>query len=200
MTDHNRNSLYPGHMPSVQPGDRDFIMPYGATPPHHSTLGSRSNSMLTPPISPIVMRNSVINQTPLPMTPRGSSAHTQPFIPPTSPPSGFPYVNHIQSQDSYLASSRASNYVSPYPPSNYYPHPMFPQGYTSSTYYPRGPDAGDGSGYVYGDAYMQRDDRYYNSCAMSGERPDPITGMNGLPTTGAGYALSNGYNAGGWLT
>ncbi|XP_030848887.1 DNA-binding protein RFX6 [Strongylocentrotus purpuratus] len=185
VIDHNRNTLYPGHMSSLAPGERDYLMPYGTTPHHHS-LGSRTNPMLTPPISPIVMRNSVINQTPLPLAPHAGPSHNQPFMPSTSPQAGFPYVNHIQGQEPYLSSARTQNYMAPYPASNYYHHPtVFPQGYNTSPYYPRPHDSADAGGVAYTDSYSHRDDRYYGNCAMGGERQD---------AAGSAYPYSNSYN------
>lgn len=174
-------------MSSLAPGERDYLMPYGTTPHHHS-LGSRSNPMLTPPISPVVMRNSVINQTPLPLAPQAGPSHNQPFMPSTSPQAGFPYVNHIQGQEPYLSSARTQNYMAPYPASNYYHHPtVFPQGYNTSPYYPRSHDSADAGGVAYPDSYSHRDDRYYGNCAMGGERQD---------VAGSAYPYSNSYNQG----
>nr|XP_054757618.1 DNA-binding protein RFX6-like [Lytechinus pictus] len=187
MMDHNRNALYPGHMGSLGPGERDYLMPYGTTPPHHS-LGSRSNPMLTPPISPIVMRSSVINQTPLPLAPHAGPAHNQPFMPSTSPQTGFPYVNHIQGQEPYLTSARTPNYMAPYPASNYYHHPtVFPQGYNNPPYYSRSHDSMDTGGVAYPDSYPHRDDRYYSNCTMGGERQD---------VGESSFSYANGYNQG----
>ncbi|XP_072182085.1 DNA-binding protein RFX6-like [Diadema setosum] len=197
--DHNRNTLYPNHLSSMQPGDRDYIMAYG--PANHSALGQRSNAMLTPPISPIIMRNSVINQTPLPMTtPRGGgggggTAPNQGFMPSTSPQGGFSYItNHIQGQEPYLSSTHGQNYMAPYPASNYYAHSMFPQGYNSSSYYSRA--EGDAGSFGYPEPYAHRDPRYFGgSCTMNGERHDmPINGLPGA--SGSGFMYHTAYNTG----
>ncbi|PIK62355.1 putative DNA-binding protein RFX6 [Apostichopus japonicus] len=171
--------------------DKDLpgaMTPYQQHAINNGSYPSRS-SMLTPPMSPIVMssmRNSVISQN-YNMMPPSSNVHTQPLA------NSDLYFD--QSGKSYQPSFRSGSYFGPY--SSYYPPSVLYSSYSNLPYYSR-----DGSSGPYGPMDPTQDDVYYRSCAVgtkgTGATMEIQEGANGLGqpingynTASAGYSFQN---------
>lgn len=170
--------------------DKDLpgtITPYQQHAINNGGYPSRS-SMLTPPMSPIIMssmRGSVISQNYNMMPPSTGNGHSQPLT------NGDLYFD--QSGKGYQPSYRSGSYFGPY--SSYYPPSVLYSGYSNLSYYSR-----DGSSTPYGPMDHTQEDVYYRSCALgtkgTGATMEIQEGANGLGQCLDGY---NSAAAGKWL-
>ncbi|XP_038053265.1 DNA-binding protein RFX6-like isoform X2 [Patiria miniata] len=204
---------YTGHTVIAEKDSYTIPGHYGTQPSMPSPgSAARSNAMLTPPISPIVvnpMRNSVINQGHVGVNARNPTNPSS-LVPPAMHHGAYPYLGHVgQNQDPY-SSGRAQGYLGPYQGGGCYPPAMFHSNYSPAAYHSKN-DADAAPTYPYADP-QYRDDGYYNSCAMgTGHHVEggviQATGavhgssafnvVGNIPST---YAFTNGYQNAGYYS
>ncbi|XP_071795529.1 DNA-binding protein RFX6-like isoform X2 [Asterias amurensis] len=204
---------YPGHTVITSAEKDSYSIPghYGTQPSMPSPgSAARSNAMLTPPISPIVvnpMRNSVINQGHV--TSRNPPAPAA-LVPPAMHHGAYPYLSHVgQNQDPY-SSSRSQSYLGPYQGSGCYPPAMFHSNYAPTAYHTKN-DVEPTPPYPYMEP-QYRDESYYTSCAMGSshhveggviQSTGSVHGSSAFNVVGSipsTYSFTNGYQNGGYYS